>query len=116
MVKARLFGNVFIDNGVGIKASGDVDIESHGSIFQGNGKAMELDSGVPEEVLAFFKQGVNIQKLRLLIEETQKKEDPKPETLARKLKKSGLSAWIANGANTVTVATAIIECIKFISR
>ncbi|WP_431612869.1 hypothetical protein [Enterobacter chengduensis] len=47
MVKARLFGNVFIDNGVGIKASGDVDIESHGSIFQGNGKAMELDSGVP---------------------------------------------------------------------
>ena len=116
MTKATFIGCQFINNGIGIVASGDVQLEAHDTLFQGNGKAVQIDSGIPEELAPFFKQGVDVNKVRELIEETRHTPEPHSEKIAQKLWKSGLSSWIANGANTVTVATAIIEFVKFIAR
>ncbi|WP_407365131.1 hypothetical protein ACEJ49_08585 [Enterobacter roggenkampii] len=116
MTKAIITGCKFIDNGVGIIASGDVHLETHDSLFQGNGKAVLIDSGIPEKLATLFKEGVDVNKVRQLIEETRRTPDPQPENIAKKLWTSGLSSWIANGANAVTVATAIIEFVKFIAR
>ncbi|WP_409247372.1 hypothetical protein [Enterobacter hormaechei] len=116
MTKATFTGCQFIDNGIGIVASGDVELEAHDTLFQGNGKAVQIDSGIPEELATFFKEGVDVNKVRQLIEEIRRTPDPQPEKIAQTLWKSGLSTWIANGANTVTVATAIFEFVKFIAK
>ncbi|MFT2928423.1 hypothetical protein [Enterobacter sp. HK-058-C-ECC] len=116
MTKGTFTGCQFINNGIGIVASGDVQLEAHDTLFQGNGKAVLIDSGIPEELAPLFKEGVDINKVRQLIEETRHTPDPHPDKIAKKLCKSGLSSWIANGANTVTVATAIIEFVKFLAR
>ncbi|HED6272797.1 TPA: hypothetical protein R5X29_003939 [Enterobacter sichuanensis] len=116
MTKATFTGCQFINNGIGIVASGDVQLEAHDTLFQGNGKAVLIDSGIPEELAPLFKEGVDINKVRQLIEETRHTPEPQPEKIAQKLWKSGLTSWIANGANTVTVATAIIEFVKFLAR
>ncbi|MGS6174431.1 hypothetical protein ACVGX7_16040 [Enterobacter hormaechei] len=116
MTKATFTGCQFINNGVGIAASGDVQLEAHDTLFQGNGKAVLIDSGIPEELAPLFKEGVDINKVRQLIEETRHTPELQPDKIAQKLWKSGLSSWIANGANTVTVATAIIEFVKFLAR
>ncbi|WP_046091686.1 hypothetical protein [Enterobacter roggenkampii] len=116
MTKATFTGCQFINNGIGILASGDIQLEAHDTLFQGNGKAVLIDSGIPEELAPLFKEGVNINKVRQLIEETRRTPDPQPDSIAQSLWKSGLSSWLANGANAVTVATAIIEFVKFIGR
>lgn len=116
MTKATFTGCQFIGNGIAIAASGDVQLEAHDTLFQDNVKAVQIDAGVPEVLATLFKEGVDVNKVLQLLEETRQTPDPQPEKIAQKLWKSGLSSWIANGANTVTVATAIIEFVKFIAR
>ncbi|EPE8701337.1 TPA: hypothetical protein I8412_002952 [Citrobacter freundii] len=102
----------FNDNGIGISAPADVAIKAEGTTFTNNGKAVEIRDKLPPEISSLFSEGVSKKKLLELIENVRKDVNPEPDSVARRLKKLGLSKWIANGANVVTVGTAIVQIIS----
>lgn len=115
MSKRIFTGCRFINNHIGISVGENLDLEVNDTLFQNNHIAVQIIEDLPQEILDLFKSGVSRSKLKEVLLESLKTDDQEPEALARRLKKSGLSTWIANSANTLTVATAIIEIVKLLA-
>lgn len=115
MIKGIITRCKFTNFQTGIRAGENVDLEINDTHFLNNHTAVEIIEDLPQEILDLFKTGVKRRKLKEVLIESLATDAKEPEALARKLKKSGLSRWIANSANTVTVATAIIRIVRFLA-
>ncbi|MFS9612354.1 hypothetical protein [Enterobacter hormaechei] len=102
----------FEDNGIGISAPKGMSISAEGTIFRNNEKAVEFREEIQLEISSLFKNGANHRKIIALIEGLRKEGNPQPETVVRRLRKTKLSQWIANGANIATVGAAIAQLIS----
>lgn len=105
----------FTNNGIGISVPKGAIIKAEDTAFINNGTAVEVRDDIPPEISALFAEGVNKKKLLELLDTVRRSDNPSHDFVVRRIRKMGLSKWIANGANVVTVGTAIAQIISKLS-
>lgn len=116
MANFKLKGCIFNENGTVISAPADTTVEAIDTTFSRNQTVFDIRDDVPKEILDLFHPDVPKVHLQDLLRSIQTIDSPTPEPIARRLQETGLSKWIANGANVVTVATAIIQFAQYLNR